>query len=372
MKNFKYAFLMAAAIVLGFSSCSNDEDGGITGDNSKPKSVFLKIEQGPATYSESSVVGDQTEVNFSSGELFFTNGAGEILKHYTISSADTDAGNISMTDVKSGVSLKNLPGAISNVHVVGNVPSGVTLAKTGNISVVKNTVLGVAEQSDINKVNLYGTSALVDKGTTSSEKNNEYTATINLAPTVARIELTEITGGGDIQSFKVAGVFTDNFYKEASMEGKTAAAALIDNGADADIFKIPSTVYDVFANNTIYDWYTTGLLAVNKVAKPGSGVWSYNVFAETTGTAVPRIVIRLENVVTTQGDQGTQFITIKGMKDDSGKLATIEAGKVYSISAGKLLFDETDIAEKPNQNLIDVEVKVTLATWKVVDITPEI
>lgn len=371
MKNFKYAFLMAAAIVLGFSSCSNDEDGGITGDNSNPKSVFLKIGQGPATYSESSAVVNGTAVGFSSGELFFTNGAGEILKHYTISSAATDAGNINMTDVKSGVSLKNLPGAISNVHVVGNVPSTVTLSKTGNISVVKNTVLAVAGQSDINKVNLYGTSALVDKGTTSSEKNNEYTATIKLAPTVARIELAEIKGKDDIKSFKVAGVFADNFYKEASMEGKTAAA-LIDNGADAEIFKIPSTVYDGFANHTIYDWYETPFGDTGLVGKPGSGIWSYNVFAETTGTAVPRIVIRLENVVTTQGDQGTQFITIKGMKKDGVSLATIEAGKVYSIAAGELSFNEKDISEKPNQNLIDVEVKVTLATWEVVDITPEI
>lgn len=367
MKNFKYAILMATAIVLGFSSCSSDDENGGGTDNGQPKSVYLKIASDPATYSEGPSVTNDATVGFSSGELFFVNGSGAILGHYTISTGATSATNINIGDITStGTTLSNLSGGISAVHIVGNVPPGITLPTTGNISTVKAQVLGVATQSDITKVNLYGDNALT------LVSGNQYTTTVTLKPTVARIELANIKAGGVITGFEVEGIFIDNYYKEGKVDG--SLGALVSNGTTPAIFTDGSTEYPTALKPAIYDWYSTALATTGGVVAPATGVWNYNVFATTAGSTVPRIIIRLKNFTTSNSStiSSPQFVSIKGLKENGTSLSAIKAGEIYSITAGVLQIDETVITPNPNQSTIDVEVKVELAKWKVVDVTPEL
>lgn len=366
MKNFKYAILIASVIIVGFGSCSSNDESGVV-DNSITKSVYLKISGDPTTYAEGASIANGSTVGFSSGELFFVNGSGAILDHYTISSAESANKNINLTTLTgTGVNLSNLPGGISDVHIVGNVPTGITLPTTGNISAVKATILGVATQSNITKVNLYGT----DKLTNTSE--NKYTAVVSLKPTVARIELVNIKAGGVITSFQVDGIFIDNYYAQGKVDGNIGT--ITSNGTTPSSFIDGSTEYPVSLNPSIYDWYASGLPTNSLVAAPATGVWGYNLFATEAGSDVPRIIIRLSNILTNDGSTITspQFVTVKGLKEGSTSLTKIVAGKVYSIAANTLVVNESVITPKPNQSTIEVGVKVTLATWTVVDITPEI
>lgn len=368
--NLKYVFLMAAALVLGFSSCSNDEAGSV--DNGTPKSLYLKITNGPATYAEGATVANGTSITFTSGVLYFTDASGVIKKYYTITSNATDAANIDMSVLTgAGETITGLPGDVAAVYVVGNT-SG--LPTTGNISAVKAYTIGVASQGTITNVNLYGeqTTLAYNAGT------DTYTCTVNLAPTVARIELTNIKAGGVITGFDVAGIFVDNYYSQAAVAGTVGTP--VDNGAVVANFGDNAGTYLTALKTFVYDWYSTPMAATGSplVAAPATAgqVWGYNLFATAAGSAVPRIIIRLTNITTTSGSgisyTDDQFITIKGLKDGATSLTTIKAGEVYNIAAGAFVFDETNLTPTPNLSTIDVTVTVTLTQWTAVDVTPEL
>lgn len=370
-KKFSYLALLAIVLLLGFSGCSNSEDTEPV-DNANPKSVFLKLGKSTVTpHSVSTPVSNGTDVVLQSGDLYFVNASGAILKHYTLTSSTTSATNINMTEAHNGASITNLPGNTEMVYVIGNT-SG--LPTSGNISTVQEVALQVESQDDIEDVNLYGSGLLVD----SVSPATAYTCEVDLKPTVARIELTDITSNGVITDFKVDGIFIDNYFSQALVKGSVTGTDFVENGAVAAAFNDETSEYPAGLKPAIYDFYDPALSASTKVAKPaGTGtVWAYNLFASSTGSAVPRIIIRLSDIVTSDGSIYTapQFITVKGFKAVSGgaSLTSIESGKIYKIAAGALTFNDTDLSPIPNLSLIDIEVTVNLVSWTVVGVTPEL
>lgn len=368
---FNYLALAVIALSLGFSSCSNNENPD-DGNDKESKSVFLKISGGKiSTYAEGSP-GTNSTVGFSSGDIYFVNSAGLILAHYALSSSLTNlgAGNIALTDIKAGQLISNLPGQVSGVHVFGNT-SG--LPTTGNISAVKATLKNVITQGSLASVNLYGSNTLTHN------TGNDYSASIELKPTVARIELTDITSSSIITGFRVDGIFIDNYYYQAAVDGTVAGANLVNNTSEAALFLDNSSAYPTARKTFVYDYFSPEIIADTKVATPtvASSVWGYNLFANTAGSgsfAIPRIVIRLSNITTSDGSlySNPQFITVKGLKEGLSSLTSIDAGKVYNIGAGALTFKESDLTPAPNMGAIDVTVTVTLAQWEVVSVTPEL
>lgn len=365
-----YLTLAVAALLLSFNSCSSNDDTEAI-DNTDTKSVFLKLGKStPTTHSVGAPVTNGDDVIFTSGDIYFVNASGAILKHYTISSALASPTNISLADALAGTPITNLPGNTEEVFVVGNT-SG--LPTSGNISAVKEHLIQVTAQDDINDVNLFGSGPIVDPISPATT----YTCEVELSPTVARIELTDITASGVITGFSVDGIFVDYYYKQASADGSVDAADFVENGPSASAFANLSPQYPVGLKPSIYDFYDPALAATGVLAKPaGTGtVWGYNLFASTS-SAVPRVIIRLSNIATSDNStySGTQFITIRGFKTVSGStsLTSIAAGNIYKIAAGGLVFKETDLSPIPNLNLIDVQVTINVVDWTVVGVTPEL
>lgn len=369
----KFCYLTLSVIILlfAFSACSNSEDPENV-DNTKSKSVFLKL--GKSTSSTRSVtapVADGSSVVLETGDLYFVNASGAILKHYTITSSISSPTNINIGDANSGTSIANLPGNTEAVYVVGNTTG---LPTTGNISTVKEFLLSVENQNNIERVNLYGTGALVDPVSPSLI----YTCELDLSPTLARIQLANITSAGVITDFKVEGIFIDNYYSKARVDGGVSSTYFVSNGPDATAFNDQSTKYPTALKPAVYDFYNPALSAVTKIAKPaGTGtVWAYNLFATSAGSTVPRIIIRLTNIVTNDGSTYAepQFVTIKGFKAVSGgaALTSIQSGNIYNIAAGALTFKETDLSPIPNVGSIEVQVTVNLIDWTMVGVTPEL
>lgn len=371
---FRYLTFLAVSLFLGFTSCSNDEATGGE-ENNEPKSLFLKISNGDiTTYGTGPTVVDNADIDFSGGIIYFVNSDGMILKHYTLTVNATSETNINFSDIQDGTTIENLPGSVSSVYVVGNYTGSPSLATSGNISAVTNKVLTVASQHDIENVNLYGTNTIVAVGST---EPNKYTCAINLRPTVARIELTDITASGVITSFKVDGIFIDNYYSQATINSTLEIENLQDNGTTSGDFMGGSTVYPASLTPAIYDYYTSPLESASKVvALADDDVWRYSLFAKTIGSEIPRIIIRLSEIETTPESDitisGTRFITIRGFKSGSTSLSVIKSGEIYNIGAGDLVFDESNLAITPNEAKIEVEVTIALAKWKVVPITPEL
>ncbi|HML64738.1 MAG TPA: hypothetical protein PKC55_07930 [Dysgonomonas sp.] len=371
---FRYLTFLAVSLFLGFTSCSNDDATGGE-ENNEPKSLFLKISNGDiATYGTGPTVVDNADIDFSGGIIYFVNSDGMILKHYTLTVNATSETNINFSDIQDGTTIENLPGGVSSVHVVGNYTGSPSLITSGNISAVTNKVLTVASQHDIENVNLYGTNTIVSVGPT---EPNKYTCAINLRPTVARIELTDITASGVITSFKVDGIFIDNYYSQATINSTLEMVNLQDNGTTSGDFVGGSTVYPASLTPAIYDYYTSPLESASKVvALADDDVWRYSLFARQAGSEIPRIIIRLSEIETTPESNitisGTRFITIRGFKSGSTSLSVIKSGEIYNIGAGDLVFDESNLAITPNEAKIEVEVTIALAKWKVVPITPEL
>lgn len=393
-----FTLLIAALLMVGFSSCSSDDVDNTTPgvEENGTKTVFLQINNGPTTYAEgaSKVAG---AVNFKNGDLYFVTAAGAIMKHYTITDADTDIANtvpgknIKMSDIVKpnlgeGISISGLPGNITQVYIVGNYTTTATttvpaLNTSGSIKGINKHVLKVENQGAFDLVNLYGTAPLVQKN--DGVAGIDFTASVELKPTVSRIELTELKGDMNIVSFEVEGVFVDNYYSEGNVDG-TVVGGSIKDWKDAS-----SSANGVFSNNTegfypdvlkptIYDWYTTPFASTideadEKPSTKPAGVWGYNLFAQGgTVSAVPRIVIRLKNVKAKPETGVTfsdpQFLTIKGFTNGSTAVTKLEPGHIYKIDP--VVFHGVDLGTVPNMKPINVNVNITLANWVVTSLKP--
>lgn len=365
-KHLKIVYLIL--LLIGATGCSNNDD--LENEPDGEKNVYLKMEQS-SIQKAADPVPDDTEVVFNKGVIYFVTTDGQITKQMTITSDVSDDNNINMTDIKAGYEVKNIAAHTKYVHIVGN-HDGLP-ASPKNISVVTSTNVTVQMQKDdlggISKATLYNSSA----SELILESGNKYKATVELMPHASRIELADVTAEGDITEFQLDGIFVNNYFMQVQVDRTTSQGDLIDNASDPDKYigdqdPYPSTL-------PLYDYSTSGIgIYNNKVVKPDAGnkVWAYNVLA---GNPAPRIILRLSGVkVNGQSLNGDRFITIKGFKDDAtGQPITVfEPGKIYTIAAGKLKFNENDLSAIPEVGTIDVEVKVTLIKWKTKPVTPEI
>lgn len=365
---FKYLTFVAAALLMSLGSCSNDDENVDT-DNGSPKKVSLKIKTGgPSPKSETGPVADGTSITFNTGDLYFVSSSGIIVKHYSLSDEATSDSNINLDELKDGTTISNIPATAEAVYIAGNTAD---LPTSGNISEVQASVLSVTTQADIEDVNLYGTGNLTAPVT----EGDPYTANVMVNPTVARIELENITGSGIITGFTVDGIFVDNYYSQATVAGAVNGDYLIFNGENATAFEDGSTQYPQSLSPAIYDWIERA--STDNVVAPATegDVWGYNLFASAAGSTVPRIVIRLSGITTNNENvtfSDPQFVTIRGFKSGGTSLSGILAGNVYNIGAGTLNIDETIITPEPNEDPIDVEVSIELATWTLNSVDPEI
>lgn len=398
-KNIKFLALALAGLLLGFSSCNNDD--AVNGeDTGKPQNIRMKLTlNGSATKSETGAVASSTTAIFTDGILYFISSTGDIVRKYIIDpdaiETNLDAGTIRLGDLTGdGYTFSGLPGTITNAVVVGNVPSTVTPPASGNIDQLSvATLLTIASQKDdadaVDKVSLYGLGGGINGGDDPDAGSDNDYIVVNVAPVAARIELTDITGGTGIKSFKVAGIYLDDFYKTASLDitavgelkGRSDAATdYWTSGAVATTAGYPST--DAGAT---YDDYTSSPIdAVAGKAAPSAGVWAYNFFAPDPYSAGnPRIIIRLTEV-TYDNDElynkdssnsdhpaGQAYLTVKAFKDGSDPI-TFEPGKVYNIATDGLTFTPDHLATDPNTEPVDLDVAVSIASWVVVDTTPEL
>lgn len=353
--------LMLTVVLVG---CKKEDDALLNGPE---KTVLIKISapEEPATYKEDA---SQTAaaVGFSSGTIYFTNTNGTILNYKTIGSSGADA---TPSDMTTGKAFNVNPG-VTKVVIVGNTSvdnSSNDLPIAGNISAVKEAVLAASSQGDLSTINLYGTAESLSPV---SEQPNKYTAAVTLNPTVARLELAQLEGSGVITGFKVKGIFLDDFYTQAHVDGG-GLTSLKAKTTDPVHYEDNATDYPTASKPAIYDWYGTGMEASTKVAKPAdSKVWAYNLFATAAGSLVPRLIIRLEDITTSDSSTypNPQFITVKGLFESgtSTSIASVKSGHVYKIA--NIKFTPDKLSPLPNLSEIEVTVTVTLATWVVEDV----
>jgi len=379
----KSILALSMAAVLTLASCSREDsnDSPVKGEE---KTVVMTINRGEAgTRAEGANVGNGTSIAFSSGKLYFTETSGVITKVMdVVTSGSTTATQINVM-ITGAQTITGVPSNTRKVYIVGNV-SGLPASTGGNISAVKDLLVTMSSQYDasgaVTNVALYGQDEAMNVSGT------PYTATVNVKPIAARIEIDKFTGSsvttGALTAYKVDGIFINNYYNKIKFQGIKSGTAspaddLILNGTEANgqtpaIYLAGSTAYPTASNGTYYDFSAAGIgTAASLVYTPSSGAtWSYNLLAPTA-SAVPHIVIRFSGFGTGDLHEGKiRYITVTGFQDASTSttITTFEAGKIYRIK--NFTFNETDLDTEPEISSVVAQVTVTLAQWDEIEVNP--
>lgn len=321
-------------------SCNQDEI-----IDSDTKDILLRIStDAPVTYGE---LNPQEAIpfNFNSGNLYLTNDAGLIIRHFTISNDKGEsASNINLEDIISpaGVLLSDLPGTITKLYVIGNTE--IPVDESNYIISILSKTLTFASQSNMDNLNLYGEGYLSPK---LGGASNQYVSIISIRPIIARVELKDISCTGDIKSFTLEGIFIDNYYSESTVNGSLLESNFVDNENYLAAFNNNTTAYLTILQGFTYDWYEHGITSKHQMLEPSfPKVWGYNIFAGyQTACDVPKIVLRLKDITTYSGTtySNPQFVEATQFAFNGTMDTRISSGCVYKISSGVLKFNENNL-----------------------------
>lgn len=259
---------------------------------------------------------------------------------------------------KNGKTYTEIPGNSSFVVMVGNTDGKIDknlMSKATNLNDIEAFILSVETQNEIKGVTVYSNKGVIVKG---AESN---TAELKLTPVPSRIELKTIKAGGNLDSFKVKGIYMNYTYETAPIQG---------NGVDNQLIEM-NTEFSEYVNipGVLKDTHVDGL------SLGSDQVWGYNLLANDK---IPHIVIHITDVTVKPGYEadfsGDQFVTITGYKEGSKVLEKLAQGTIYKVSndidGGDLIIDEGDLTPNPEMKSISVTVTAKVMEWKAVDVTP--
>jgi hypothetical protein len=343
----------------------------------------------------------------SNGYLYLTGMNGNILAYRKIDkNADTSEGSIiSLKQLQStGVIIADTPSDAVFCYVYLNLPARLgdsQMAKSsGSISAIENLLINTGDiydaQDGIGKVPLRGVEAL------KPASNVLYSSEANVIMTLlaARIEIAKISSVPsktlltydempyEITSFKVAGIFINNFFRNSNLSGLPSALLLHKDETAFIGTEVPNSPYKDYTEMFTYSHLLSGI-AHNSADAPnvwtppvGNDVWAYNVFPNDTAdlktTAyLPQIVIRFaELTYRPMGNTGAGttindgFITISGFSSKGTELQFLQKGWVYSFS--DVAFSLDNVSNRPDASYININVTLSPIDWYVEDISPEL
>ena len=247
----------------------------------------------------------ETEITFNRGDLYLVTTNGMIMRQFSIGPIDDIPNNqicINMLRT-TGVQIDAVPGTVTHVYIVGNTSGNPTApAAIGtNISAVRERLLHLFSQYNTDDVNLWASVPLRQVPNVSQPQANGHflyeafdgsviengtpVGGMTLRPTVARVELNEFEGIGQIASFTIDAIFIDRYFRQAQANGVTSATQLISREFEpqdtrASFFAVPPVDdYATDGNNALHDILEITSNANRIVASPSGQVWAYNLFA---------------------------------------------------------------------------------------------
>ena len=315
-KNFTKSLLLLTALALSLTGCISDSilpDPPLDETEGGDKSILLRItQQAPTTRGVSRPIRNGELLEFNSGNLYLVNSIGIVVRHFIITPADGAAStfrtggriiNISDFDFDPVTNTYvlplhvNVPSNVTYVYMVGNTPgTGNDDDRGSRINTIVSRELNIISQYDAWNVNLFGKTRdrLVHTpgqyNTINGIQHRIYRGELYLAPTVARFEIGEIRGAGDIARFTVAGIFMDNFVTRARINGELITTLLWSGNTNANAFALNGSIH--FVNSPASQWAlfdepglsnTPPALSV-RPSSVNNHVWSYQVFAPSERT----------------------------------------------------------------------------------------
>lgn len=359
----KHLFIASLA-ALAVTACSKTDNEGI---DTAEKSVTIKIGDEPVTSAVAdSLVVDGQKSYINNINVYFLRGDVVTNSFYLPSGPDLAA-------IKSAAGFKftGINGSASEVYIVANYnsdQSGLTGPQT--LTAVKALTLTMDSQNTSTGTKAPWRDVLMSNNPSVAGNGqingagNASTATVEIAPVVARIEIAKISvNPATLISFDLDGIYINGFYKTVSVDRKGGT------------FTLNSVVTDYDAANaaTRFGKYGDLKSGAALVQNPGANkCFGYQLAPTATGE-MPWIVLKCSNVKAfgqSVANPATQFITIKKYKVGVADQTSFVANTVYNIANIEL--NAGDFTDVPGEDKKDVTVNVTVTKWSIVNLTPQI
>ena len=381
------AVCMAAITLV---SCNKEEHTPVLSGNLKSVQISL----GNLTLkSASDFVEPGAKAQLNNFKIFLTDGtnlieagtSGEIAPTYYY---DGESGTL-----PTDVAIHLVPAEVTKVVVVGNVGDAAWGNDVSTYAALKAKTVSIDQENDVTNLTLYGESGLTSKASTENHDGstfNLYTANVNLAPKVARIEYDGFavlfnTTSPKYDKIEVKQVAFDNYYSSVALDPSAAATSLVQRVATSD----DATIFGFFGDNndaTTPSWYYDILPAGDLVLqRPASGdtaaddlaaARAYHFFPVAGNQ--PTLYIQLDVYPTGEANPLPSYLYTKSFKaqsDLSGSDMEFKPGYIYRMNFaattgagdGDIPFKEDDL-----ENLDRcVEISVDVIPWTVVTVYPE-
>ena len=373
MKTIKF---MCAALVaaMTLAGCQKETQAGKDNGPQQPKTITISLSnvQTPVKSFNAPVV-DESTAKVNNFQVFFANAAGT--EFYKGLAADGTEMNHYIT-VNSSADLTQtfhfVDPNVEQVLVVANLSD--SEATYADVTTLKAQVIEIASQQDVDDLVLFGYDDSLEASSEDHESahhpSNVYTAAVEIAPLVARIEIVDFKTifptNSAFKSVTVNQIAFNDYYTKADLTG--AVSSVQADHVDEDIKA--ETVYTYLDGLTGTPWSddkleATMTPAANTATFADGKVYAYNFFpvAATLGTEAgyPQLVIGAESI-DVQDKTLRQFLCTKSFNNVA---SGFEPGKVYKVA---FTFEATQLVN----TLKCVEMTVTVKEWKVVNVTPNV
>lgn len=215
--------LAAGSMLFGLCACSSEETEVDSVASSEGR-VFIRLVNvvGPSESRMTETPKTESDVTeFHNGFIIFGTPKSAIRKHYEIVTdpAKVDPKNdhvILLDDLREGKTFEGIPGDVTNVAIIANVTEDELSPKEFHNGTIRfhndvlNHVIQLRNQyaDNMSHVALYDMKKLVSTG------QNSMSASLELKPMCARLEIAKITPGPDIIQYKVDGIYLAGFYSQ--------------------------------------------------------------------------------------------------------------------------------------------------------------
>lgn len=403
----KSIFLASLALLLMTGCSKNDENPELQNGSGD---LFLKIGNigTPAgtRMTGPEVTNQETDkAIFRDGMLYFLDNGNRVVISYPILENYTDPSSpdqseVTVGELKIGKRFTNVPATVTQVYVAANLKDkNVTLPTEANTrlqDIQRNYAFNIGTQQDPSSVTMDGIAPVTTApaNTYNEQQPGDKHALVTIVPIISRIELHSVKAEEAITKFTIRGIYLSGFYLDLPLDmyhhNKTIGSAAKFESSDK-IYNTYPTMCDVKDDTTpnidgidgLGTWNGGAALTPEQTGAPSdkSIVWAYQVFpgGGCTGCTprFPSLVIRIDNIsakgYSYNGEKNakTQYITIKGFLDEKGqRIKQLERGKVYKIR--EVVFSEKTISDVPDPETINLWVKVEVANWEVIEVTPVI
>lgn len=396
--NIKSILLTAVVASMTLVACDSSDESDVLSQDKMPKSVTItlpNITQTPGSRATGKGM-EAGQIGLKNFKVFFLDGAGECINDEVPTTAqlggkDTgleqapfyfDANLTNYVGASNKITYHFLPAKVSKVVVVGNIDDVEYSAVNADFEIKNDGAEGegVLDANNHPYYPLYGESGLT-MSTAKDDKahDNVYTASVNLAPRVSRLEIygfeykSDASGTFTYESVQPVKLALANYVGKynlstGSVNADTKVVAPTDpslvwdwiTNADAPWADSFSTTVSLAQNAKMYVDFTNVPDDDNDGSKFNSNMITYSVAKSATKADNPELLLTLYGV----GANGAKTPHYLYGKFQGDNHPVFDAGKIY-----RVLFPITDGAwDNPDRC---VELTVTVANWTIEVVTPE-